>query len=115
MQMADAPPAAAPGRGGFSRGFGDGGRGGRDGGRGRGRDGRGRGRGRGKREDEDQWIPCTKLGRLVQQGKIKSMEQMYRFSLPIKEYQIVDQFLGSSLKVNPARLLILLLFVVECQ
>lgn len=99
--MAEAPPAAAAGRGGFSRGFGD--RGGRDGGRGGrgGRGDRGRGRGRGKREDEDQWIPCTKLGRLVQQGKIKSMEQMYLFSLPIKEYQIVDQFLGASLKVHP--------------
>lgn len=99
VQMAEAP-AAAPGRGGFSRGFGDGGRGGREGGRGRRDGGRGRGRGRGKREDEDQWIPCTKLGRLVQQGKIKSMEQMYLFSLPIKEHQIVDQFLGSTLKVR---------------
>jgi len=35
----------------------------------------------------------TKLGRLVKEGKIKSMEQIYLFSLPIKEYQIVDFFL----------------------
>ena len=52
------------GRGGFSRGFGD------RGGRGRGRDDRGRGRGprraRGK-DEEEKWVPCTKLGRLVQQ------------------------------------------------
>ena len=32
----------------------------------------------------------TKLGRLVYEGKIKSIEQIYLFSLPIKEYQIVD-------------------------
>lgn len=35
----------------------------------------------------------TKLGRLVKAGKIKSMEEIYLHSLPIKEYQIVDFFL----------------------
>jgi len=34
----------------------------------------------------------------VLQGKIKSLEQIYLFSLPVKEYQIVDFFLGSTLK-----------------
>jgi small subunit ribosomal protein S2e len=34
----------------------------------------------------------------VQQDKIKSMEQIYLFSLPVKEYQIVEQFLGTALK-----------------
>lgn len=43
-------------------------------------------------------MPCTKLGRLVQQGKIKSLEQIYLFSMPVKECQIVDYFLGPSLK-----------------
>lgn len=43
-------------------------------------------------------MPCTKLGRLVQQGKIKSLEQIYLFSMPVKEYQIVEYFLGSALK-----------------
>jgi len=38
-------------------------------------------------------MPVTKLGRLVKDGKIKSIEQIYLFSLPIKEYQIVDYFL----------------------
>ena len=38
-------------------------------------------------------VPVTKLGRLVKDGKIKSMEEIYLFSLPIKEYQIVDIFL----------------------
>ena len=35
----------------------------------------------------------TKLGRLVKDGKIKSMEEIYLFSLPVKEFQIVDTFL----------------------
>ncbi|NDG42960.1 MAG: 30S ribosomal protein S5, partial [Betaproteobacteria bacterium] len=76
-------------RGSFGRGFG-----------GRGDRGRGRGarRARGKKEDEEKWVPCTKLGRLVQQGKIKSLEQIYLFSMPVKEYQIVEYFLGSALK-----------------
>lgn len=74
-------------RGGFSRGFG------RGGGRGRGRGARGRGRGRGGPEDElKDWVPVTKLGRLVRDGKIGSIEDVYLHSLPIKEYQIIDHF-----------------------
>ena len=83
--MADAPRGGA--RGGFgSRGErGD-----------RGRGGRGRGRGPrrgGAKSEEKEWQPVTKLGRLVKAGKIKSMEEIYLHSLPIKEYQIVDWFL----------------------
>ena len=93
--MADTAPAA---RGGFRGGFGS--RGGDRGGpRGRGRGGRGRGRGRGRgKEDSKEWIPVTKLGRLVRDGKIDSLEQIYLFSLPIKEYEIIDKFLGVDLK-----------------
>jgi len=40
----------------------------------------------------------TKLGRLVKERLIKKMEEIYLFSLPIKEYQIVDWFLGPRLK-----------------
>ncbi|XP_059462774.1 small ribosomal subunit protein uS5x-like [Corylus avellana] len=69
-------------RGGFGRGFG--------GGRGRGDRGRG-GRRRPRREEEEKWVPVTKLGRLVKADKIKSLEQIYLHSLPIKEHQIVDQ------------------------
>lgn len=43
-------------------------------------------------------MPVTKLGRLVKDGKIKSLEDIYPFSYPIKEYEIIDHFLGSSLK-----------------
>jgi len=32
------------------------------------------------------------------QGKIKSLEQIYLFSMPVKEYQIVENFLGAALK-----------------
>ena len=64
--MADRAPVAGGDRGGFRGGLGDRGRGGR---------GRGRGRGRGGRGKEDkEWIPVTKLGRLVKDGKIKSLE-----------------------------------------
>jgi small subunit ribosomal protein S2e len=35
---------------------------------------------------------------VVKDGKIKSLEQIYLFSLPIKEHQIVEFFLGSALK-----------------
>ena len=80
--MADAAPAD---RGGFRGGFGDRGRGGRGRGDRGGRGGRGRGRGRGGRgKEEKEWIPVTKLGRLVKDGKIKSLEEIYLFSLPIK-------------------------------
>ena len=37
-------------------------------------------------------------GHLCLQGKIKSLEQIYLFSMPVKEYQIVENFLGSALK-----------------
>lgn len=74
-----------------------------------------------KKDEEEKWVPVTKLGRLVEQvrqlatcpgnlaapadarspseqGKIKSLEQIYLHSLPVKEYQIVDAFLGAALK-----------------
>lgn len=35
----------------------------------------------------------TKLGRLVKNGKINSLEEIYLFSLPIKESEIIDQFI----------------------
>ncbi|XP_062164051.1 uncharacterized protein LOC133870831 [Alnus glutinosa] len=68
-------------RGGFGRGFG--------GGRPRGDRGRG-GRRRARRDEEVKWVPVTKLGRLVKDLKIKSLEQIYLHSLPVKEHQIVD-------------------------
>ncbi|KAJ9548030.1 hypothetical protein OSB04_001355 [Centaurea solstitialis] len=77
-------------RGGFGRGFGDRGRGGRGGDR-----GRGRRRGGRRDADEEKWVPVTKLGRLVKDGKITKLEEVYLHSLPIKEHQIIDQILPS--------------------
>uniref|UniRef100_A0A2R9BHH0 Small ribosomal subunit protein uS5 n=1 Tax=Pan paniscus TaxID=9597 RepID=A0A2R9BHH0_PANPA len=51
----------------------------------------------GKAEDKE-WMPVTKLGRSVKDMKIKSLEEIYLFSLPIKESEIIDFFLGASLK-----------------
>jgi len=59
--------------------------------------GRGRGRGRGDR-DEDVWTPVTKLGRLVKEGKIGSLEEIFLFSLPVKEAEIIDFFMKDKLQ-----------------
>jgi len=102
--MADAAPAdQTRGGRGFGRGRGRGrGRGGDAEGGDRGdRRGRGRGRGRGAPEGKEEtggWTPVTKLGRLVKEKLIKKLEEIYLFALPIKEYQIVDWFLGTALK-----------------
>lgn len=74
---------------------------GRRGGFGRSRGGPRRGgapRVRGRGDKKDEWVPVTKLGRLVKDGHIKSIEEIFLFSIPIKEYQIVDTLLGASLK-----------------
>lgn len=69
-------PAGDQARGGFRGGFGGGAR-----------------RRGGRRRFEEEWIPCTKLGRLVKSGQIKSLEEIYIHSLPIKEHQIIDHFI----------------------
>merc|ERR1711977_498808 len=104
--MADAPRGGAAARGGAG-GFGSrGGAGGDRGDRGRGRGRRGPRRGANKNEEKE-WQPVTKLGRLVKDGKIKSMEEIYLHSLPIKEYQIVDFFLpklkDEVMKIKPVQ------------
>jgi small subunit ribosomal protein S2e len=43
-------------------------------------------------------MPITKLGRLVKNNKIKSLEEIFYFSLPIKEQEIVDYFLKNEIK-----------------
>ena len=84
-------------RGGFAGGFGSGGgamapgggggrgmRGGGRGGRGGGRGGPRRGGGRGGKDGDKEWVPVTKLGRLVKDRKITEIEEIYLYSLPIK-------------------------------
>jgi len=50
---------------------------------------------RGKGDEED-WTPVTKLGRLVKDGKITSIDEILRFSIPIKESRIVDFLMKES-------------------
>merc|ERR1719222_533359 len=77
------------------------GRGGERGGGDRG-DGEGRGRGfggrggRGGPRDKEEWIPKTKLGRLVKAKHIESLEQIYTHSIPIKEAEIVERLLSEN-------------------
>merc|ERR1712217_301034 len=54
--------------------------------------GKGKGKDKGKKGEEKEWVPVTKLGRLVKDGKVGSIEDVYLHSLPIKEYQIIDAF-----------------------
>nr|XP_007962028.1 40S ribosomal protein S2-like isoform X2 [Chlorocebus sabaeus] len=93
----DAGAAGEPGgpgmgnRGGFRRGFSSGIRG-----RGR-RRGRGQGRGRGAcggKAEDNEWMPVTKLGRLIKDMKIKSLEEIYLFSLPIKAFVAIGDYNG---------------------
>ncbi|EEE66778.1 hypothetical protein OsJ_23506 [Oryza sativa Japonica Group] len=86
-------------RGGFGRGFGRGG----PGDRGRG----GRGGRRGPRQEEEKWVPVTKLGRLVKENKIHKIEEIYLHSLPVKEHQIVEQLVpglkDEVMKITPVQ------------
>ena len=47
---------------------------------------------------KDEWLPITKLGCLVRDVKIKSLEEIYLVSLPIKESESIDFLLGASLE-----------------
>merc|ERR1712166_1069710 len=78
--------------------------------------GKGKGKGKGKKGkkgkkggDEKEGVPCTKLGRLVKDQKITTIEDIYLHSLPIKEYQIIDQFFAPGtlkdevMKIHPVQ------------
>jgi small subunit ribosomal protein S5 len=59
-------------------------------------EGRGRGR-RGKREEKKEdlsaWVPKTDLGRLVKEGKIKDIDEIFESGRKILEYQVVDMLI----------------------
>merc|ERR1740121_3029264 len=93
------------GEGGFGKGggFGDKGKGK---GKKKGKKGK---KGKGKKGEEKEWVPVTKLGRLVKDKKIESIEDIYLHSLPIKEYQIIDNFFAPGslkdevMKIHPVQ------------
>uniref|UniRef100_A0A2K6EG44 Small ribosomal subunit protein uS5 n=1 Tax=Propithecus coquereli TaxID=379532 RepID=A0A2K6EG44_PROCO len=68
--------------------------------------GRGRGLGpasrgpaaHGDKAEDKARVPVTKLGHLVKNMKIKSLEEICLFSLSIEESEIIDLFLAASLK-----------------
>merc|ERR1712086_646090 len=74
------------------------------GGKGKGKKGKGK-----KGSEEKEWMPVTKLGRLVKDQKIATIEDIYLHSLPIKEYQIIDQFFAPGtlkdeiIKIHPVQ------------
>ena len=41
----------------------------------------------------EEWIPKTKVGMLVKEGKITSIDQLFEMNLPIREIEIVDTLL----------------------
>ncbi len=43
--------------------------------------------------EEEEWIPLTRLGRLVKEGQVTSMSEAINSGLPLKEPQIVDALL----------------------
>ncbi|KAI4291981.1 small subunit ribosomal protein S2e [Pancytospora philotis] len=45
---------------------------------------------------EQEWVPKTRVGRLVKMGKITSIEEIFRSSYRIKEPEIVDHLLGKA-------------------
>ena len=67
------------------------------------RGGRGFGKGKGNRrgprdQKEEDWVPLTNLGRLEKMGLVTKLEQILYHSIPIKEYQIVDELVKKNNK-----------------
>jgi len=55
-----------------------------------------RARGRGEREAQrslEQWVPRTQLGKMIQEGRIASIEEVFMGGLQLREPQIVDALL----------------------
>merc|ERR1712139_187856 len=86
----------------------DGGFGGLGGKGGKGGKGKGKGKGKGRKGgDKEEWVPCTKLGRLVKEGKIAKIDGIYFYALAIKECGIIDFFLpglkDEVMKIQPVQ------------
>ncbi|MBX5326551.1 MAG: 30S ribosomal protein S5 [Candidatus Bathyarchaeia archaeon] len=48
---------------------------------------------RGQRERETEWIPKTRLGKMIQEGRINSLEEIFMEGVKIREPEIVDALL----------------------
>merc|ERR1711924_243298 len=86
----------------------DGGFGGLGGKGGKGGKGKVKGKGKGRKGgDKEEWVPCTKLGRLVKEGKIAKLDHIYFYSMAIKEPGIVDHFIPNIkdevMKIQPVQ------------
>lgn len=46
-----------------------------------------------KREENENWVPRTKLGKMIQEGRISSIEEVFIEGLKIREAEIVDVLL----------------------
>jgi len=46
-----------------------------------------------RQEEEVEWIPLTRLGRLVKEGEVTTMDEALASGLPIRETEIVDALL----------------------
>jgi small subunit ribosomal protein S5 len=49
-------------------------------------------------EEVDDWTPKTRLGRMVKEGKIKTMEELFQSGLPLMEHEIVDVLLPDTVE-----------------
>ncbi len=45
----------------------------------------------------EEWIPRTRVGRMVKEGRITSIDEIFKRNLPILEPEIVDYLLGDQL------------------
>lgn len=50
------------------------------------------------KKPEDEWRPQTRIGRLVKDGKISTIEQLFVHGIKIREPEIVDALLKEKLK-----------------
>ncbi len=57
------------------------------------RDRGGRGRGREAGQSLEQWVPRTRLGKMIQEGRVTSIEEIFMGGMQVREPQIVDSLL----------------------
>ncbi len=41
----------------------------------------------------EEWVPKTRIGMLVKEGKITSIDQIFEMNLPIREIEIIEALL----------------------